>query len=518
MQLPFRRSRLSLLRPVSPGLRHLLWLGILWCGLSETRAALAELQAGAAKIDITNRDVPEPPDHLWAKALVLRDGPLSVVIVTVDAVAIGEIGPVNSQYLPNIRAAVQKELGIPPEHLLVNASHCHGIVCADVEARTVQVIKEAWSKLEPVKVGAGSGHENRIMENRRLRLKSGKQSDIRHAYSVAPDEEVAAIGPVDPEIGVLRLDRLDGRTLAVVFNFACHPIQGTPRTAGNTADITGYASQVIEDNLDPGTIALFLQGCAGDINPIMYKDVNHPRHAEPLGNMLGLSTLKAVRQIECRETSEFRLVHESIDLPRADHRARITALIAEQERLLASLAGTSLNLKTFVPLLVKYKLSEEFPSYSSHAYLHDQLIGRDDWEHLDAENRKNLERYIANILVMEDLTRVRTNIALLKRHQSRTEAVGKPTIAAEVLGLRVGDFTLVTFPGELTVQIGLDIKQSAPRKTTFVAGYTNGYLYYAPTDDQLTNTGCAQEDCDCLLGKGWLQIYQAKVAELLKAL
>ena len=96
------------------------------------------------------------------------------------------------------------------------------------------------------------------MENRRLKLKNGREVDVRHAYSMPPDELIAALGPVDPQIGVLRLDREDGRTLAVVYNFACHPIMRVPSGA-NTADIIGFASKVIEDNLSEGTIALFLQ-------------------------------------------------------------------------------------------------------------------------------------------------------------------------------------------------------------------------------------------------------------------
>ena len=67
---------------------------------------------------------------------------------------------------------------------------------------------------------------------------------------------------------------------------------------------------------------------------------------------------------------------------------------AEQTRLLQSLQGTSLNLKTFIPLYVKYGVSGEFPSYYSHGYLHDKMIGRDDWSKLDAENRRNLEQYV----------------------------------------------------------------------------------------------------------------------------
>ena len=141
------------------------------------------------------------------------------------------------------------------------------------------------------------------MENRRLMLKDGRETDVRRAYSLPPDEDVAGVGPVDPQIGVLRLDRKDGQTLAVVYNFACHPILGATRQH-HSADIIGFASKVIEENLGDGTVALFVQGCAGDINPVLYKDFSRPRDAERLGNMLGLSTLRAARRIQSRDDGE----------------------------------------------------------------------------------------------------------------------------------------------------------------------------------------------------------------------
>src|SRR5262249_17978012 len=150
---------------------------------------------------------------------------------------------------------------------------------------------------------------------------------------------------IDPEIGVLRFDTLSGQTLAVIYNFACHPIQGVP-SGGNTADMTGFASRVIEDNLGEHTIALFVQGCGGDINPVLYKNVDHPRNAEPLGNMLGLSTLKAVRSATPNEDDRLQVISKALRLPRADQTERIVAMENEQQRLLRSLKGTSLNLKT----------------------------------------------------------------------------------------------------------------------------------------------------------------------------
>jgi len=480
-------------------------------------AGAAPLSAGVAKVDITNVDAGPVNDRLWAKALVVKSDDTTAVIISVDAVAIGEIGHIKNDYLPKVRARIEKELGIGPANVLVNASHCHGIVCADVDERTVQAVKTAAQNMVPVHVGVGRGHEDRVSENRRLKLKNGKELDVRHAYALPPDEEVAEIGPIDPDIGILRLDRTDGRTLAVVYQFACHPIQGVPNK-GNTADMSGFASQVIEDNLSDGTIALFLQGCGGDINPITYKDVNTPRNAETLGNMLGLSTLKALRKIASQDDSRLRVINETLTLPRADLAERIDSLEAEQLKQLQSLKGTSLNLKTFLPLIVKYKLDEDFPSYYSHKYLLEKHLGRIDLSKLDEENRRNMQQYIDNIHTMEQLTRTQTNLALLKMHQAQNIKAGKRTIDVEVVGLRIGDFALITFPGELSVQIGLGIKQRSPHKLTFVSGYTNGYIYYSPTAEQLLNVGGAQEDSDCILAPEWQALFETKVAEVLKNL
>lgn len=485
--------------------------------LAPLAAEAAQLQAGVAKVDITDRTVPVN-DPLYAKALVLRDGDTTMAIITVDAVAIGQLGRIKNDFLPNVRAQLQKELNIAPSHVLINASHCHGIVCNDYEKRAVQAVRDACRNMVPVKVGAGRGHENRIMENRRLWLKDGSETDVRHAYSLAPDEQIVRIGPTDSDIGLLRLDRLNGQPLAIVYNFAVHPIQTVP-SRGNTADITGFASQAIEDALGGGAIAIFLQGCCGDINPAQYKDVHNPRDAEPLGNLLGLSALRALRNIQTREDGRLRVINEVLALPRAtDMEHRMAAIQAEQTRLLQSLRGTSINLKTFIPLFVQYNLATNFPSYASHRYLLDKSLGREDLAKLDAENRANIASYIRNTLTMEQLTRLQANLNLLKMHHAQNVAAGKPTIDVEVVGARVGDFVLVTFPGELTVEIGLNIKKRAPAPLTFVAGYTNGYIYYAPTAQGRNNKGFAQEDCDCLLAPEWEKLFEEKAQEILKKL
>ena len=477
----------------------------------------AQLYAGVGKADITDRSMPVN-DSLYAKALVIRDGTNTLAIITVDAVAIGELGKIKDNFLVNMRAQLQNEFSISPSNVLINASHCHGIVCNDYEKRAIQAVRDACRNMVSVRVGAGRGRENRISENRRLLLKDGSEADVRHAYSLVPDEQVGKIGPNDPDIGLLRLDRQNGQPLAIVYNFAVHPIQTVP-SRGNTADITGFASRVIEDVLGDDVVALFLQGCCGDINPVQYKDVHNPRDAETLGNLLGLSAVRALRKVQTRDDADMRVINEVLALPRAtDIKQRIAAIQAEQTRLLQSLRGTSLNLKTFIPLFVQYNLATNFPSYSSHRYLLDTSLGRDDLAKLDAENRANMESYIQNIYTMEQLTRLDANLNLLKMHKAKNDALAKPTIDVEVMGVRIGNFVLVTFPGELTVEIGLNIKKRAPAPFTFVSGYCNGYIYYAPTAQQRNNKGFAQEDCDCLLAPEWENLFEEKVQAILRKL
>ena len=486
--------------------------------LSSTRPVFAEkLRAGVSKVDITNTDVPLVNDPLYAKALVIRSDTTTAVIVTLDVVAIAEIGSIKNDYLAKVRVRLQKELGLDPASLIVNVSHCHGVPCSDVVGRTVQAVRLALASLVPVRVGVGTGFEDRVQENRRLKLKDGREVDVRRAYSLPPDEDVVGTGPIDPEIGILRLDRDDGRTLAVVYNFAMHPIQGASN-GGNTADITGFSSQAIEDALGGGAVAFFIQGCGGDINPAAYKHVDSPRDGEPLGHRLGLSVVRALGKIRADQPGSLRRINETLTLPRADHAERIARLEAEQRRLVGTLRATFLNLDAFLKLNSKYSLSRAFPSSNSLGYLSEKAIGRDDLLKLDVRNRARLRAYARNILAMEDITRIKTNLALLRKHQANNLKAEKRTIDVEVVGLRVGDFVMVTFPGELTCQIGLNIKQKSAHKHTFVAGYTNGYIYYCPTAEQLRNTGAAQEDSECLLAPEWQQLFETRAAGLLKRL
>lgn len=493
-------------------------LFLLLLSLVSPLAAAEPLEAGVARIDITNPEAARVHDPSYAKALVLRQGDVKAVLVTVDAVAIGGIGAIRDTFLESVRRELAKDPGIPADAVIVNASHCHGDVRSDSDRLVVQAVREAWKTLTPVKVGSGRASEKRISENRRVTLKDGSQVDMRRAYAFAWDDEIAEIGPIDPQVGVVRIDRTDGKPLAVLYHFACHPIMNPPGK-GTSADFPAVASGLLEQSLGDGALAFFLQGCGGDINPVRYKEVSTPPDATPLGKMLGTTVLDQVRKVSTAHGAKLAVKQQHLAIPRAaDYSQRIDAIETERMRLVSSLQGTNINFKNFLPLLIQQRLAPDFPGASAQGYLHDRSIERDDLARLDAQNRAEVEAYLKNIQIMERLTRLNTNLDLLKMHQKQTQTAAVNTLDVEVCGLRIGDFKLVTFPGELTVEIGLNIKQTVNDPHACVSGYTNGYIYYTPTVKQRTNTGFAQEDCDTLVAPEWQRIFEASAVELLQGL
>ena len=478
----------------------------------------AQLRAGVAVADITS-DTPPANIHdpLHAKTLIVDDGTTRAVIISLD------ITGVSATLVTKIRDRLQKELGIDQAGVLINATHNHhtqGQVAKDLVDRTVEALKRASQTMVPVRVGAGVGHEDRITMNRRLRLNTGKHWTIRRANPSPRDSSVVGLGPLDPEIGILRLDTTSGKPLAVVYNFAAHPYGGVP-DGRITADLPGFASAVLEESLN--CPALFLQGAAGDVTPVRYKDVHSPPPTEQLGGMLGLSTLSAVNRLRLSDSAVVKVISETIELPRRrDLEARIASLEDQQESILefftgigcgAHGAGTFLDFKTFLPLYMQQAVAPDHPAYSSYLYMHEEETGRSDLRHLDEQNKQRVEKYLESIAQMERLIQLRSNLSILQRQQEKGDS---GSIPVEVQGMRIGNFALITFPGEPFAEIGLRIKEAAPFEFTFLAGYSNGHLGYAPTAEAYATE--AYEDTLTRFAPEWQGIYEAKALEVLRRL
>ena len=483
------------------------------------------LRAGVAKSDITtSKKGAKIKDPLYSKALVLDGGKTKVVIITMDVTAIGGrkisqgmLPDIGEDFLPDLRNRIQKELKIPGSNVLVNASHTHPpgrMLCNDDEQvdRTFDAVRRAMKNMTEVKIGSGVGHEERISMNRTLRLKNGLHWTIRHTNPSPPEDEVKGLGPMDSEIGIIRIDRLDGRPLAVVYNFACHPLFGDEK-GSITANFPAYASKAIEESLGDGAMALFLQGAAGDVCDVNFKDFSRPRNIEILGRMLGVSTLEAFRKIKTG-SAPLNVVSETVRLPRRkDIPRRIKSLLKEQQELLESLRFTTLDFKLFMPLYSKYELNAGQSLSASHHNKQSEKSGSGESADMDSLNRRNIQKYLRNIRAMERLARIQDDIETLKKHQEINEDSGENTIEAEVQGIKIGDCVLITAPLEALVEIGLRVKKSSPCKHTFMAAYSNGYIHYGAPAAYYDKGG--YEVTECLLAPEWQEIYEKKANEII---
>lgn len=477
--------------------------------------------AGTGKSSITaNSELIH--DSLFVKALVFENHKIRVAIITLDVVAIGTIGDIPDDFVIHVRQKLRDGLGI--NNVLINASHNHldgflhgkKIIAENVVDETIIAVKKAMLNMEPVKVGAGKGFENRFAMNRRVKLKNGDVFTIRHANPNMPDDEIKQLGEIDTEIGILKIERLDGTPKALIYNYACHPYTGVP-DKGITAEFPGFASAVIEEQLGHEAMAFFLQGAAGDITEVLYKDVNNPRDSEPFGQMLALSTLKALKEINTSKTRQLECISETVNFPlRNDIADRLRNLEKTEAELLASLRSTSLNLKAFIPLYIKYHLSPGYPSYYAYRYLNEEKAGIEGLKKMDETNRKDILKYVNNIHAMERLAQIQSDKDMLKQKQIEIDKYGGEFVPSEIQGIRIGDFVIVTLSAEPFSQIGLNIKANSPYRHTFIAGYSNGYLHYAPTSESYKEGG--YEIMNCILASQWQEIYEKKALEIIRKL
>ena len=130
---------------------------------------------------------------------------------------------------------------------------------ASLSEKLVGVVGDAIKTMKPAKLSWGIG-EAGFAVNRRNN-KEGQVPKLR--------EENKLVGPIDHELPVLTVSGDDGELRAIVAGYACHAtVMGDYFI---TADWPGAGQNELQKR-HPGAIAMFVNGCSGDQNPL-------PRHS-----------------------------------------------------------------------------------------------------------------------------------------------------------------------------------------------------------------------------------------------
>jgi len=270
------------------------------------QAGAAGLMAGAAKVEITppvghqlggqaSRAGPSTGilDPLFARILVLKSADTSLAVVVLD------LGRTFGQtQMDQIRSRVKATSGI--QHVIFSATHTHtGPTLLDAEYiepgmdrwefRCLNSIVEAISQADrsaiPCRISAGKGTSY---------MGHNRQDPVGTRHLGANETAVATM-PMDPTVQVVRFDSPAGKPVAVLANYAAHPVVvGMEDLTKYSADFPGAMCAHVERELGGQFVSIFLQGACGDINPIFLRA--GAREVRRLGEELGREVVKVARE------------------------------------------------------------------------------------------------------------------------------------------------------------------------------------------------------------------------------
>ena len=373
-------------------------------------------------------------DDLYTHAVVLENDGKLLVILSLDAIQ------TDGSVTRRIRDGIAKRIPVQKNAIMVSSIHIHtgascdpvpeatGGVLTDADKRAIDLLVNrtienaviAYEKRVPVTLGFGTGEETRISFRRHHWMKSGAIYTFVTADNA--HEVVGYAGEIDYSVGVLRFDGEDGKPVAQIVNFACHP----DCVGGNEycTDWPGEMRRILNREMGEDMVVCFLNGCCGNVNHIDYQ--YRQKHPETGGKRP------------------------------ADHYKWMGACVAEEVLRINRDLKTDASADTTLDYeLVRFREARRQPTE------HDLMA---------AEALLQKPEMLS--------TSYRTHLEEIKMLHE------KPMLAhtVEIQSFRVGDCGLVALPFEVFADTGLRIKENSPFKYNMIATNTNMNFGYLPTE------------------------------------
>ncbi|HVL13477.1 MAG TPA: hypothetical protein VM529_13000 [Gemmata sp.] len=429
--------------------------------------AAAELTVGAAAADVTPppgcpmagyysvRGAEGTHDPLFAKAVVLEKDGVKAALVSLDLIS------TTRGLVEETRKLVEKETGIPGKHVMISATHSHtgpvlwdGSPRADVlsggsqiakdymkelPAKIAAAVKKADAARKPAKASFAAGKEEGLAFNRRFHMEDGT---VGWNPGKKNPKIVRPAGPTDPSVPVVLFETLDKqpKPLATYVNFAMHldTVGGMYYSADYPFTLARSLAAVTGDD----TVTLFTTGTCGDINHInVGSDKPQKGHAEAarIGTRLAAEVLRTFDKLAPAAVGPLRVSSAMVELP--------------------------------------------LPPVSADEVAAAKLVVAD----VDA-GKKPAPKFLDQVQAFKAID-VATRL-------------GKP-LAVEVQVISLGDdLAWVSLPGEIFVDLGLQIKRGSPFKQTMIAELANGSIGYVPTRVAYTEGNYEVVSARCAAGSG----------------
>lgn len=429
-------------------------------------AAAGPLTAGAATTDITPpkgcpmagyysvRGAEGTHDPLLAKALVLETDGVKVALVALDLIT------TRRETVEEARKLIEKQTGVPAKNVMIAATHSHtGPVLWDgspiaeafsggskiakdyaaaLPGKIAEAVKKADAARKPAKASFGTGNEDGLAFNRRFHMADGS---IGWNPGKKNPRIVRPAGPTDPSVPVVlfETDEKQPKPIAVYVNFAMH--LDTVGGLEYSADYPHTLSKALAAVLGDDVVTVFATGCCGDINHInVDSDKPQKGHGEAarIGTRLAAEVLRTLDSLKPSD-GVLRVSSETVELALPSLTAD-DALAAK--RVLADLEKGAKPVPKFLDQVQAFKV-------------------------LDVSER-----------------------------------LGKPyPVEVQVIALG-NDLAWVSLPGEIFVELGLQIKRGSPFKQTMIAELANGSIGYVPNRVAYSQGAYEVVSARCAAGSG----------------
>lgn len=405
-------------------------LVILLGTLAFSLSVQAALRGGCAKVNITpplgirlTGSKGEPSDHildeLHAKALVLDDGCTTIAIVSADLLYV----PLEEITDP-VRAIVKENIGIPETHVLVCATHTHS---------GPEVFRK--SKLSPDSQVSASKIDESYLQTL-IRKMAGS---VLLAHRNMEEVKIGAARGESPEIVYNRRPKLADGSVKMAFTLPAEVIATRGVQAGPDGSVKATFTLPPDEEeltfglIDPEVLVLRVEKTTGEIVSSIVNFACHPVSIYP-SMSYSISAdypAYAARVVEQMEGGTCLFV-----LGAAGDIVPIERGEAPRERLGKALGGEALRKLQFVPTssdvtLAALKRAITFPLKESPA----------SGETAEADTSSG-------------------------------------ELSTEIQVLRIGDIYILGLPGEILVEVGLQIKERAGLGKLLLISLANDSIGY----------------------------------------
>lgn len=221
---------------------------------------------------------------IYAKAvLLLANQPL--FIVTIEALGC------DRSFTSGVKSALFEACGLKENEIIINFSHTHASVFLTGEDALLRrggysIGQERWLESESKADYTADIAYYHDVRNRIIRMAkhcfehavegtmllglgasdfavSRRKPTLSGGVTWAPYYD----GEIDKDLYVMKLEDKEGNLKAILYNYGCHTTCMGPANYMISGDFAGVTSARLEASY-PGTVALFLQGCAAELKPI----------------------------------------------------------------------------------------------------------------------------------------------------------------------------------------------------------------------------------------------------------